>query len=413
MNFSGIILSDLIFFMSKEVQSPLVDVAMGYVNEVNSELDPQILQRIRTLFEGYIQLTVSFEDVSFELSQHLENISPLEKISDILKLAYLPAPPSPSQSISKQGDDYTTAESHHKRHHTRVYNNYGNWNLNSRDLAQSASVNNKNRKKTRSWTNEEDQRLLMGVHLYGLENWTLVAQFVGNGRTRSMCSQRWIRVLDPKISKNHWSEEEDQQLLQMIKLYGEKSWMKIATKLGNRSDVQCRYHYQQLQRDSKVSAQAQTAQTQSSPISKANSKKHATPETTQNSSTSVLPVFNIPSISAPSNPPQNVTFPVPTNFINHTSLFQPVPLPTPAVSSITPPIGLGSNPFRSGISTQVSDPFLNTRKSNKQTELAESADLTPLTEQDLQLRLDDPFGFEDSFDFLKADPMFNDSFWAY
>jgi hypothetical protein len=33
-----------------------------------------------------------------------------------------------------------------------------------------------------------------------------------------------------------------------VEKHGEKSWKKIATQFGNRSDVQCRYHYQQMQR---------------------------------------------------------------------------------------------------------------------------------------------------------------------
>jgi hypothetical protein len=108
------------------------------------------------------------------------------------------------------------------------------------------------RNKTRSWTSEEDNRLLAGVHKFGLgagSTWSAIAEFVGNGRSRSQCSQRWIRVLDPRICKTQWTREEDRALLEFVGLYGEKSWMKIGVELGNRSDVQCRYRYLQLQRD--------------------------------------------------------------------------------------------------------------------------------------------------------------------
>jgi hypothetical protein len=108
------------------------------------------------------------------------------------------------------------------------------------------------RKTTQPWTGLEDVRLLAAVHRFGLSattNWTLVAQFVGNGRSRSQCSQRWIRVLDPRISKRHWTPEEDARLAEFVRRLGEKSWMKIACEMGNRSDVQCRYRYIQMRKE--------------------------------------------------------------------------------------------------------------------------------------------------------------------
>ena len=60
------------------------------------------------------------------------------------------------------------------------------------------------------------------------------------------CSQRWIRVLDPHISKEQWSSEEETKLLELVGYYGTKAWFKISQIFGNRSDVQCRYKYMQL-----------------------------------------------------------------------------------------------------------------------------------------------------------------------
>lgn len=102
------------------------------------------------------------------------------------------------------------------------------------------------RKKTRTWTGAEDIRLLGGVVKYGTDNWQAVAQFLGSGRNRSQCSQRWTRGLNPKISKKAWTTEEEKQLEELVKKYGEKNWARIASIMGNRSDVQCRYHYKQI-----------------------------------------------------------------------------------------------------------------------------------------------------------------------
>jgi hypothetical protein len=101
------------------------------------------------------------------------------------------------------------------------------------------------RRRTRPWTMSEDQRLLAGIVRFGLDNWQAVAHFVGSGRNRAQCSQRWSRGLNPRISKRSWTAVEDQQLEDLVRQYGEKSWAKIASILGNRSDVQCRYHYRQ------------------------------------------------------------------------------------------------------------------------------------------------------------------------
>ena len=114
------------------------------------------------------------------------------------------------------------------------------------DEAKAADENPHNRKKTRTWGGYEDQRLIAGVYRYGLDNWPMVATFVGNGRTRAQCAQRWARGLNPRICKTHWSQAEDEQLKQLVQAYGEKAWTKIAAAFGNRSDVQCRYHYRQI-----------------------------------------------------------------------------------------------------------------------------------------------------------------------
>jgi hypothetical protein len=99
------------------------------------------------------------------------------------------------------------------------------------------------------WSRLEDDRLLRAIHKFGLGNWVAVAQFVGAGRSRSQCSQRWNRGLNPQLRKYSWSPDEEQQLKTLVDLHGMKAWTTIAREIGTRSDVQCRYHYMQMQRD--------------------------------------------------------------------------------------------------------------------------------------------------------------------
>ena len=152
-----------------------------------------------------------------------------------------------------------------------------------------------NHKKSRPWSNIEDIRLLAGILRYGLENWSTVAMFVGNDRSRAQCSQRWSRGLNPRISKDTWSSEEDNLLLNLIQQYGDKSWTKIASMIGNRSDVQCRYHYHQINKNSK------TLNFGSAPPQRFNSHYRNLEHIPHNQLTRNPPRFSLPTVTLPYN----------------------------------------------------------------------------------------------------------------
>ena len=99
------------------------------------------------------------------------------------------------------------------------------------------------RRKSKPWTMDEDQRLTDAVNANGTNNWGNVAAIVGNGRTRAQCSQRWNRVINPKISKANWTPEEEEKLIKIVQTYGTKQWTRVANEMGNRCDVQCRFKY--------------------------------------------------------------------------------------------------------------------------------------------------------------------------
>ena len=105
------------------------------------------------------------------------------------------------------------------------------------------------RRKMRTWSTYEDTRLLSGIYRYGIDNWAPISKFIGNGRTRAQCAQRWARGLNPRICKDTWDPQEDMLLLHLVQKFGDRAWTRISSSLGNRSDVQCRYHYHQLTKD--------------------------------------------------------------------------------------------------------------------------------------------------------------------
>lgn len=103
-------------------------------------------------------------------------------------------------------------------------------------------------RRCRLWTYDEDCLLLAGLLKYGLGDWKSIAFYVGGGRSRSQCFQRWGRALDPKIAKVPWTAEEERVLLELVRKHGEHAWATIAKELGSRSDVQCRYRYFQIKK---------------------------------------------------------------------------------------------------------------------------------------------------------------------
>jgi hypothetical protein len=190
----------------------LVEVGLSYVEGIFPNIDTTLYDQLGQIFSAYLRGRMPYEVAHQYFLSILGRVDPLTHIRDIAQLRDEPIP-------SNDGQSQDSGEEGH------------------------------NRKKTRTWTAYEDQRLIAGIFRYGLDNWTLVAEFVGNNRTRAQCSQRWSRGLDPRICKKHWSSEEDAQLISLVRTYGEKAWTKIASCLGNRSDVQCRYHYRQITKD--------------------------------------------------------------------------------------------------------------------------------------------------------------------
>ena len=186
----------------------MVDVAISYVDGFTSNLSDEMREVLSRAFSDYLHDIISYDACRQILIQQVGRDDALVQLNEIMTL---PDEPIPTHEDSESFEGVSTL-----------------------------------RKKTRTWTALEDKRLLAGVMRYGLDNWQLVAHFVGNGRNRAQCSQRWARGLNPKISKKNWTPEDDRQLQELVNKYGDKSWTKIANILGNRSDVQCRYHYKQL-----------------------------------------------------------------------------------------------------------------------------------------------------------------------
>ncbi|OHT13871.1 hypothetical protein TRFO_15892 [Tritrichomonas foetus] len=187
------------------MDDPLIEVALSYAQDCHRVLTKEENDELSIIFAAFLKGKMSKSEASSKVEKIAGSTQSVDKIDAILQINDEPIPTIPNE--------------------------------------------NNPRPKSKPWTPYEDQRLLAAIHKVGVESWNNVASFVGNGRTRSQCSQRWNRGLNPKISKTCWSREEELRLISYVEKYGERAWTKIASEFGNRSDVQCRYRYQQLSKD--------------------------------------------------------------------------------------------------------------------------------------------------------------------
>ncbi|OHT04840.1 Myb-like DNA-binding domain containing protein [Tritrichomonas foetus] len=85
-----------------------------------------------------------------------------------------------------------------------------------------------------SWTREEDEMIINYVKQHGDKDWAKLAELLP-GRIGKQCRERWKNHLDPNVQKSGWTEEEDQKLIDMHKLYG-NAWTRIASFFEGRTD---------------------------------------------------------------------------------------------------------------------------------------------------------------------------------
>lgn len=143
----------------------LCSIALGFVQSsgFNQEYKYEnISEVLREIFRDFILQTKPFEQCANLLQNLIGRIDPLIRLQELLEIPETPL-------VYKEDPS---------------------------DLFLSGS-----RRKTRTWTTIEDQRLLAGVARYGTDNWLMVSKFLGNGRNRSQCAQRWSRCLNPQILK--------------------------------------------------------------------------------------------------------------------------------------------------------------------------------------------------------------------
>ena len=111
-------------------------------------------------------------------------------------------------------------------------------------FAQMVPAKKQNSAPRHKFSAEEDQRLKDLVAELGESNWNEISARLGN-RTPRQCRERFRNYLSPNISNDPWNNDDDERLRKLFKQYGPK-WSLIATYFPNRSDVNVKNHWSQI-----------------------------------------------------------------------------------------------------------------------------------------------------------------------